>query len=155
MVFDLNCRACTASIVRVVAIDLIKGEDVTYTLVTVGIWTAIEQSIGIVCACLPNIRPLIAHFWKGVRNSIDDDTHRQTTCSKSIPLSRHKASHGNQHSTNATDNGFIRLTENLELGNGSVTAHVSGAQGGNLPVVVDAIIKQQRLEQHVELTSHA
>ena len=152
---DLNFRACTASIVRVVAFDQVKLEDVTYTLVTASIWTTIEQSIGIVCACLPTVRPLIARFWKGVKKSNEDDTLRQKTFSSSIPLSRPTAQHGVQRSTNMVDDGFVRLTESLELGNGSVTAYVSEARGDNLPVAVDAIVKQQRLEQHVELKSQA
>ncbi|KAL8837395.1 MAG: hypothetical protein Q9176_005701 [Flavoplaca citrina] len=154
-VLILGLLACIASIVRVVAFDQVELEDITYTEVTVSIWTAIEQSIGIVCACLPNIRPLIAHFWKGVKNSNDDETHRQKAYLSSIPLSRHIAHQGVQRSTSTTDDGFVRLAENLELGNGSVTVQVSEARGDNLPVAVDAIIKQQRLEQHVELTSNA
>ncbi|KAI4276013.1 MAG: hypothetical protein LQ337_002788 [Flavoplaca oasis] len=154
-VLILGLLACTASIVRVVAFDQVELEDITYTLVTASVWTATEQSLGIVCACLPTIRPLIAHFWKGVKNSNEDDAFRQKTFSSSIPLSRPTAHHGVQHSTNTADDGFVRLTEGLESGNSSVTAHVSEARGDNLPVAVDAIIKQQKLEQHVELKSQA
>lgn len=151
----LNCRACIASIVRVVAFDQVRLEDVTFTLVTASIWTAIEQSIGIVCACLPNIRPLLAHFWKDVENSNEDDTLGEKAYLRSIPLSGQIANHGVQRSTSTMDDGFVGLTENLELGNGSVTVQVSEARGDNLPVAAHGIIKQQRLEQHVELTSHA
>ena len=148
---NLGYRACTASIVRVVAFDQVKLEDVTYTLVTASIWTTIEQSIGIICACLPTTRPLIARFLKGVNSSSDDDTVGQKMAASSIPLSHYPARHGVHGSTDTNTDGFVRLNE----GNGSVTAHVSKARGDDLPVTADGIIKEQRLEQHVEHTSHA
>lgn len=154
LVADLDDRACTASIIRVVALDRVNLEDMTYTLVTASIWTTIEQSIGIICACLPMTRPLIARFLKGVKKSKCDGIREQKIAPSSIPLSRYAARHGIQYSTDTTTDGFVRLTEGNAQGNGLVTAHAFKAKGDDLPVAADAIIKQQRLEHHVESTSH-
>lgn len=150
LVADLDNRACTASIIRVVALDQIKLEDITYTLVTASIWTTIEQSIGIICACLPTTRPLIARILKGFKKSNGDGTPEQKMAPSSIPLSFYAARHGVQDSTDTTTDRFVRLTEGNAPGNSLVTAHASEAKGDDLLVAPDAIIKQQRLEYHVE-----
>ncbi|KAI4168742.1 MAG: hypothetical protein LQ343_006178 [Gyalolechia ehrenbergii] len=148
-VFLLGLLACTASIVRVIAFDQVKLEDITYTLVTASIWTTIEQSIGIVCACLPTTRPLIKRFLKGVKDSSDRDTDR-TLKTSPIPLSYYAASQGVHDSTDTSNDGFVRLTDVGAVGNGSVTAHASTAGSDKPPVAAHTILKQQRLEQHVE-----
>ncbi|KAL8935221.1 MAG: hypothetical protein Q9216_005531 [Gyalolechia sp. 2 TL-2023] len=133
----------------VVAFDQVKLEDITYTLVTASIWTTIEQSIGIVCACLPTTRPLIKRFLKGVRDS-GDDTLDRTLKTSTVPLSHYAARQGVHDSTDTTNDGFTGLTDKGTVGNGSVTAHASTASNDKPPVAAHTILKQQKLEQHVE-----
>ncbi|KAL9027104.1 MAG: hypothetical protein Q9196_004326 [Gyalolechia fulgens] len=142
--------ACTASIIRVIAFDQVKLEDVTYTLVTASIWTTIEQSIGIVCACLPTTRPLIKRFLKGVKDSGDRGSHDKTLKTSTIPLSHFVVRQGLNDSTDTTNDSFVRLADAGTMGNGSVTAHASTAGSDKPPVAAHAILKQQMLEQHVE-----
>ncbi|KAL8853013.1 MAG: hypothetical protein Q9221_002161 [Calogaya cf. arnoldii] len=110
-VFLLGLLACIASIVRVVAFNQVNFEDVTYTMVDVEIWTIMEQSIAIICACLPTTRPLIARFLKGVKTSSYDDALGQKMAASSIPLSHYPARHGVHGSTDTNTDGFVRLTE--------------------------------------------
>ena len=35
--------------------------DISYTVVSVAVWVAVETNVGIVCACLPTMRPLLKH----------------------------------------------------------------------------------------------
>ncbi|KAE8418976.1 hypothetical protein BDV36DRAFT_308230 [Aspergillus pseudocaelatus] len=61
-------------IVRLVAmIDLTRsGPDVTYNQVPVVVWTCIEATVGIIAACLPNLKPLFklsrGSFWSQLRS---------------------------------------------------------------------------------------
>lgn len=36
--------------------------DPTYTSIDPSTWSSVEQSVGIICACLPTLRPLIRRF---------------------------------------------------------------------------------------------
>ena len=60
-------RACIASIVRVTSFSELVLSDITYTIVSASIWTTIEQSIGIICACLPTTRPLFGKLLQEVK----------------------------------------------------------------------------------------
>ncbi|KAI4272862.1 MAG: hypothetical protein L6R38_006500 [Xanthoria sp. 2 TBL-2021] len=89
-------------------------------------------------------------FFKGFKKSNGDGTPEQKMAPSSIPLSFYAARHGVQDSTDTTTDRFVRLTEGNAPGNSLVTAHASEAKGDDLLVAPDAIIKQQRLEYHVE-----
>ncbi|KAE8375727.1 hypothetical protein BDV26DRAFT_294736 [Aspergillus bertholletiae] len=73
-VFVTGCLTLIFDIVRLVAmIDLSRaGPDVTYNQVPVVVWTCIEATVGIIAACLPNLRPLFklsrGDFWSQVRS---------------------------------------------------------------------------------------
>ncbi|KAM0795686.1 hypothetical protein BDR22DRAFT_893930 [Usnea florida] len=58
-IFLLGAFICAAAIVRVWAILNIDQTDVTWSYVRPLIWSAVEISIGITCACLPTLQPLI------------------------------------------------------------------------------------------------
>ena len=57
-IFLLGAFVFIASVVRVTSFEKFQPDDLTYTGVAAAIWTDVEQSIGIVCACLPCMRPL-------------------------------------------------------------------------------------------------
>ncbi|KAF2714944.1 hypothetical protein K504DRAFT_421238 [Pleomassaria siparia CBS 279.74] len=64
----LGAGVCAVSITRVVATYSIGEEyikhpnDLVYYTAPVFFWTNIELSLGIVCACLPTVRPIWRHF---------------------------------------------------------------------------------------------
>ncbi|CAD6589656.1 MAG: hypothetical protein ASARMPREDX12_003920 [Alectoria sarmentosa] len=58
-IFLLGAFICGAAIVRVWAIINIDQTDVTWSYVRPLIWSSVEISIGITCACLPTLQPLI------------------------------------------------------------------------------------------------
>lgn len=57
-VFALGIFVCFASIYRIVVLFWINPADNTYTVYQATLWTHIEPSIGLICACLPIIRGL-------------------------------------------------------------------------------------------------
>ncbi|KAL9595709.1 MAG: hypothetical protein Q9219_006275 [cf. Caloplaca sp. 3 TL-2023] len=105
-----------------------------------------RQKLSLSFVFVLGLLPLIARFLKGVKNSNDESFGTKMTPT-SIPLSQYNARHGVRGSSD-TSNGFVRLTDGGTVGNGSVTAQASKGED-NQPIVTDAIIKQQRLEQHV------
>lgn len=64
-----SSRVCAVSITRVVATHAIAGEylqhpnDVIYYTGPIFFWTNIELSLGVVCACLPSLRPIWLFFY--------------------------------------------------------------------------------------------
>lgn len=66
---DELASVCAVSITRVVATYSIAGEylkhpdDVIYYTAPVFFWTNIELSLGVVCACLPTLRPIWFFFY--------------------------------------------------------------------------------------------
>lgn len=143
--------ACTASIVRVVAFDQVKNEDITYTIVTASIWTTIEQSMGIICACLPTTRIIFDRLLRNsLRSTGSDGDQRKELHSSVMSLSHYKSHTGTHGSADATRDGFARLSEESRMVVGSVTAQASKAAETDLPYVPNRIVRQQRLEQRVD-----
>ncbi len=142
-----RCSACIASIVRVVAFNQTDFDDITYSIVTAANWTIIEQSLGIICACLPTTRPLFGRLRHSIKHSSSRRTDpEQAASSDGIPLSQYASRPTVDVSTATTKDGFSRLSEENTAGVGSVTAHAFKAESDDLPILGQGIIRQQRLE---------
>ena len=50
---------CVASLIRIYYITFLKSGDYTWVIGKVFMWSSIEPCIGILCACLPTLHPLI------------------------------------------------------------------------------------------------
>ncbi|OQE39179.1 hypothetical protein PENCOP_c007G05044 [Penicillium coprophilum] len=62
-IFLLGGFVCIASIIRIYYMTFLKNSpDVTWIMGDVFIWSSVEPSIGIVCACLPTLHPLLRSF---------------------------------------------------------------------------------------------
>ncbi|KAJ5824021.1 hypothetical protein N7447_006361 [Penicillium robsamsonii] len=62
-IFLLGGFVCVASIIRIYYMTFLKNSpDVTWIMGDVFIWSSVEPSIGIVCACLPTLYPLLRSF---------------------------------------------------------------------------------------------
>ncbi|KAH9825445.1 hypothetical protein Tdes44962_MAKER04146 [Teratosphaeria destructans] len=62
-IFAVGTFACLASILRIAQFQKSKQSDPTYTTIDSGMWSSIEQNVGIICACLPTLRPLVRSYW--------------------------------------------------------------------------------------------
>ncbi|KAK4504950.1 hypothetical protein PRZ48_002913 [Zasmidium cellare] len=59
-IFLLGAFVCIVTIVRMTTLDTgAKGKDSTYTGSATLKWTAVETNVGIICACLPLLRPIL------------------------------------------------------------------------------------------------
>lgn len=79
---DPSSSVFIASILRVTSFEQLRVTDQTYTGVAPALWSSAEQSLGIVCACLPCLRPLFGRVLS------DDDDDDGASDSRSTPLSR-------------------------------------------------------------------
>lgn len=133
------------------AFSQVNLSDPTYTFVTATISTMIEQSIGIICACLPTTRPLFGRLLHNIKNSSGDETDKQKVAhSSSVPLSNYTSRSAVNGPGDMISGGFERLSEENALEIGSVIAHASTAAKDELPIVTDRIVRQKRVEQQVE-----
>lgn len=67
---DLPHSVCITSIMRITAYKPNQLKDNTYSGVGSMTWSIVEQGIGIVCACLPTLRPLVSCIYpRGSKNN--------------------------------------------------------------------------------------
>ena len=55
---------------RVISFNRFDWIDITYSSVDAQIWSIVEQSVGITCACLPCLRPLLLRMTRNRRSNI-------------------------------------------------------------------------------------
>lgn len=57
---NVHCSVCVASAVRIyVLYQFTQARDITWMMGPLFIWSSIEPSVAIVCACLPHLGPLV------------------------------------------------------------------------------------------------
>ena len=155
--------ACVASIVRVIVFDQVIEPDVTYTLNPASIWTTVEQSMGVICACLPPCRPLFSKLSTRIRSQLYSSKggtsskgggsggNRDGTAGDSVGLKFMNDGRPTKRPTaDFRNTGFMSLDEEEGVG-GSVTTNVgSGGRAGkeDSDVIPEAIVKNQSIEQH-------
>ncbi|KAJ5796903.1 uncharacterized protein N7518_005443 [Penicillium psychrosexuale] len=67
IMFALGGFVCVTSIIRLVSLKQIaESSDPTYDNVGAASWSAIECNTGIICACLPTLKPLVARIFPGM-----------------------------------------------------------------------------------------
>ncbi|KAJ5794710.1 hypothetical protein N7457_001309 [Penicillium paradoxum] len=85
--FALGGFVCITSIVRLVSLKQIsESSDPTYDNVGAAAWSAVECNTGIICACLPTLKPLFARLFPGMISTFNssrptdgDTTQRSST----------------------------------------------------------------------------
>ncbi|PYH49420.1 putative integral membrane protein Pth11-like [Aspergillus saccharolyticus JOP 1030-1] len=65
-IFLLGGFVCVASAIRIYYFTFVNSVDVTWILGDIFIWSSIEPSIGIFCACLPVLQPLFRTIFNRV-----------------------------------------------------------------------------------------
>ncbi|MCJ1380706.1 hypothetical protein MMC17_003814 [Xylographa soralifera] len=77
-IFFLGGFVCFASIIRYTYLNEVIPVDVTYTDYPAGIWSVVEVSIGLVCACLPVMRPLLQRLVPGWLTTLADSFDKKS-----------------------------------------------------------------------------
>ncbi|KAL2854877.1 hypothetical protein BJY01DRAFT_243527 [Aspergillus pseudoustus] len=57
-IFGMGGFVCIVSLLRIVSFSRSNRSDPTFTQIDSSTWSSVEQGVGIVCACLPTLRPL-------------------------------------------------------------------------------------------------
>ncbi len=144
--------ACVASIIRVTSYSQIDPEDITYTVIPPDIWTVIEQSMGLICACLLTTKPLFDYLINSYlidRAKTKNSSGRDDTALRR-PLKDYSSRSNSRPLADVSKAGFARLDAEFALEPRSVSTHASTMPGSILPVVTDGIMKHQTLEQHFD-----
>ncbi|KAL8994250.1 MAG: hypothetical protein Q9169_005719 [Polycauliona sp. 2 TL-2023] len=68
-IFTLAGFVVLVSIIWVVVLAQLEASDVTWNFINAGIWSALEPSIAVICACIPSLRPLFTLASRSLRNS--------------------------------------------------------------------------------------
>ncbi|OCK75975.1 hypothetical protein K432DRAFT_408566 [Lepidopterella palustris CBS 459.81] len=99
-VFAFGCIVCIAGVVRIwYFVRYIRSNDKTYEIAILYMVSAIEANFGIICGCLPSLKPLLARYFHGffgssydrVAKPYDvhlDDQSRTTVQLDSLPSAR-------------------------------------------------------------------
>ncbi|KAL8974748.1 MAG: hypothetical protein Q9197_001010 [Variospora fuerteventurae] len=78
---------CIISIIRLVVLSRLHHADVTWNFVNSAIWSTAEPCMGVVSACIPSLRPLVALITRGthkVRSQSSDRTSSSGAYSKAV-----------------------------------------------------------------------
>ena len=138
-----------ASIVRVTSFDQVNLDDITWTLVDVATWTTIEQSVGIICACLPTTRPLFGRLLSCFKHRSSEQDPEAGQHSDSLPLSDFSSKKPNDDTLLGTRNSESRCLDEETLSDVNVvTAKVTKGPSHQMLNVHQGILMQHSLEQH-------
>lgn len=130
--FSLGIFVSVISIVRLrifMGLDL-ASPDVTYNFSQVFIWSLVEVHVGIICACLPSLRPAVRFLGIGkFFSSTTQDVYRQHERTPD-PSTLH--SHQKSQSSKRRPFGFIsRMEEEEEEDSYQMIANTNGQYGKN------------------------
>ncbi|KAM0798428.1 hypothetical protein BDR22DRAFT_385263 [Usnea florida] len=62
VLFTLAGFVVIVSIIWVVVLSRVNMDDITWSYVDSGVWSILEPSIAVICACIPSVRPLANIF---------------------------------------------------------------------------------------------
>ncbi|KAI0554094.1 hypothetical protein F4679DRAFT_579707 [Xylaria curta] len=140
-VFALGTFVVVTSILRVRTLDIpVKSPDPLYDEVDTIMWTVIEMSMAIICACLPQIRtlatnllfPKVKSACRSLRSRLSfvkhDDNHRRTSDGEEQEWA-HIGSHHDIKLTNVISTG--------DAGAGIPSAHENGGRKTKILKIVD------------------
>ncbi|KAB8226401.1 hypothetical protein BDV33DRAFT_226894 [Aspergillus novoparasiticus] len=101
VVFGTGSFCCVVAILRIVTMmPYIHSSDFTHFKVTLANWCMIEINVGIICACLPTMRPLLARCFPRIFSSIDRSNNKNYKGSDgSYSLKARKKIHNWDHLT--------------------------------------------------------
>lgn len=103
-----NPSVCGASIIRAYAVATVSFTDRTYAYASTLIWSAVEVNVGITCACLPVLQPVVQKLFGKVLGS-DHGKYAGDASRRAL-----RGAKSSQNSGSGTVGGpFRRLDENL------------------------------------------
>ncbi|RSM14649.1 hypothetical protein CEP52_001324 [Fusarium oligoseptatum] len=135
--FTLGFFICIVSIIRLTIVMSIRTDDrnVTYNLRDFMLWSTVEVNIGLVCACLPSMRPLLQVIGLSRLFSTGRGTSEPsgpTGNSSSYPLSRTEGSSSRPRKNGGIFSTLARLSKiDSDEDQFQMIDDISGRQGKN------------------------
>ncbi|PYH75114.1 putative integral membrane protein Pth11-like [Aspergillus vadensis CBS 113365] len=93
-IFLLGSFVCVASLIRIYYMTFLsRSVDITWIMGNVFIWSSVEPCIGIVCACLPTLQPLLRYanqriFGSRVGRYLGSSENELSSQNKNAPVRR-------------------------------------------------------------------
>ncbi|KAL6718208.1 hypothetical protein ACLMJK_004296 [Lecanora helva] len=143
-----NDRACVASVLRVVTFDNVNFDDPTFTLINANIWGVVEQSLGIICACLPTTWSLFRRIFSKIspyaKRNASDAEHFDII----LPDYRQRQSMRTSHHDAAMP-GFARLHSDNDLVTESTQSREGKTSSDPTPTMPQKTWSRRKPEQDV------
>lgn len=104
---------CVVSIIRVVVLSRLTNFDVTWNYVDAAIWSAAEPCMGVVAACLPSLRPLLAVVIRGTHRgpTIHSKSAQKTISTNSSRIMWSRRDTDGDEMDHMDNQGFTRLED--------------------------------------------
>lgn len=127
----------------------LKLQDETYTNVEPAIWTVVEQSLGITCACLPTLRPLFGRLLFGTSRARSSTEATRTGRSGQLNMSKLSNKPLPPKPRDELMEGDFEHPSDENVA--SVTTHASvGSTDDLVGLVPEASLKSHTIEQHYD-----
>ena len=169
---DVLRSVCVTSIMRIISYAPNHLKDNTYWGVGSMTWSGVEQGIGIVCACLPTLRPLLSYIYpKGMKSStaqggssIDMNNFRRSGIVNSELSAPGKSAWEPAAYDSESTVGFARLQDDetamspadvqrsvyAPIG-AAISITAAGGERNATKIVPAGILKEQSLDQRSEV----
>ncbi|KAI9822099.1 MAG: hypothetical protein M1826_000559 [Phylliscum demangeonii] len=130
-ILGTGLSACIISVVRVLYLAALAGKyDVTWHIYPNILWTIVEVNVGIICGCMPTLKPLVRHHCPaliGSSNGSNAPSEFMSTPSSSFTkLKRIYKPFAKSDRVRLPDSGAGGPGDNIELGVGFRTPSVPG-----------------------------
>ncbi|KAK0632610.1 hypothetical protein B0T14DRAFT_418870 [Immersiella caudata] len=116
-IFSLGFFTCAISIIRIQYLKL--SPDVTWDNVESSCWSISELCSGIICACLPTLRPLLAKFVPSIGTSKNTSYYKQHASGRDGTPGTGYSGAGRMKSVETSSERGIVYPEDIELHGGS------------------------------------
>ncbi|KAL9606495.1 MAG: hypothetical protein Q9179_000360 [Wetmoreana sp. 5 TL-2023] len=136
-----------------VVLSRLEQQDVTWNYINAGIWSALEPSMAVICACIPSLRPLFSLSAHTLRNvaSASRSKLASTTGKKTWPGSRSRVSDGMFSQIDEQLDDTRPLGHGVSVRGGRVNDVEADAEAMELPphgiqVKTEVTVRTDRLE---------
>jgi hypothetical protein len=131
------CSVCLVSILRLQSLVAISNSsDPTYDNPPAATWSSVETNVGIICSCLPLLRPLVLRWLPDSLSSC-----KRSVKSKEKLYAMMSSSKGGKHARSQTEYGLAALPTRKH------TRGVSGDLALDIHVVTEVQVQVEKVPQ--------
>ncbi|KAK6435284.1 hypothetical protein LTR95_008530 [Oleoguttula sp. CCFEE 5521] len=150
-IFLLGGFVCVVTIVRMTTLKTGSGAaDPTYNGVDTLQWTGVETNVGLICACLPLLRPVLNRVipWFGQRTVAG--TYNRPTAQAAVPYHSNSAERKQRATTNDRSSWQKWTTQGDTVILNDISTHGPESRSSSQVGITDGICKKVDVETKVE-----